>query len=517
MTKNKLTMLRNYIAVITASVCFTLVVNAQVKTGLENVSTISLKNSGVIKKQNDIRGYYFFYESDKIDRNTREYTLQVLDENLNTAKPTKLILDKKTSLLESATNESSVCFMFLNQETESIDYSIYNGDGKLSFTYSVPIDKKSKTYFLQSLATGETGGGKLAVGDTSCYISVIPMRDGKNYSYTINGLLSNKRKKWTYTPNDDERKSGCNYIGATDSVAFFSILKVDKLMSNKGHTFLLGLNLFTGAKQFEISMEENTYNFWPTSAQRRAGNEMILMGAYYEKDDHAARDNSLGYGFWIVDNKGKLQKEYYSSWAKDVAKFIKTDEKGRLEDVGNLHTHKMVATADGGYLVVTEGFKKVVDGGKIALTVLTQSYSGVTSVKTTDMVLMKFDNQFNIQWAGIYDKFTSKFSIPADFVKTPMLGYIVAAMGGFDYEFTQVNDDRSSIVVGYTDYERGKDFKGLTFHSIKYENGNFGTDKINMKSDATWMRIMPAKTGFVMIYEYFKKQKKLDYRLEKMN
>lgn len=31
------------------------------------------------------------------------------------------------------------------------------------------------------------------------------------------------------------------------------------------------------------------------------------------------------------------------------------------------------------------------------------------------------------------------------------------------------------------------------------------------------MRIMPAKTGFVMVYEYFKKQKKLDYRLEKMN
>lgn len=509
-------MMKNMILGVLASTFF-IPVHAQVKTGLENVSTISLRNSGVIKKQNDIRGYYFFYESDKIDKNTREYTLQVLDENLNAARPTKLTLDKKTALLESATNESSVCFMFLNQETESIDYSIYNGAGKHAFTYSVPIDKKSKAYFLQALAAGETGGGKLAVADTSCYISVIPVRDGKNFSYLINGLLSNKRKKWTYTPADEERKSSCTYIGSTDSVAFFSILKVEKMMSGKGHTFLLGLNLFTGAKQFEVSMEESKYNFWPTSASRLEGNQMVLMGAYYDKDDHAARDNSLGYGFWIVDSKGRLQKESYSSWATDVAKYIKTDEKGRLADVGNLHTHKMVATADGGYIVVTEGFKRVADGGKIALAVLTQSYSGVTSVKTTDMVLMKFDHEFNIQWAGIYDKFSSRFGLSGDFIKLPMLGYTVAALGGFDYEFTQVSDDKSTVVVGYTDYERGKDFKGLTFHSIKYQDGEFNTDKINMKSDATWMRILPAKTGFVMIYEYFKKQKKLDYRLEKMN
>jgi hypothetical protein len=510
-------MCRTFISGICASFIFSSVANAQVKTGLENVATISLQNSGVIKKENDIRGYYFFYESDKIDRNTREYTLQVLDENLNAAKPTKLELDKKTALLESATNESSVCFMFLNQESEALDYSIYKGNGKLSYTYSVPIDKKSRAYFMQSLSAGETGAGKLAVADTSCYISVVPVRDGKNFSYLINGLLSSKRKQWTYNPNDEERKSNCSYIGSTDSVAFFSILKVDKLLSSKGHTSLLGLNIFTGAKQFEISMEEATYKFWPTAANRMEGNQMILMGSYYSKDDHAGKDNSLGYGFWVVNSKGKLQKEYYSSWANDVSKFLKTDEKGRLEDVGNLHTHKMLATADGGYLVITEGFKKVVDGGKIALSVLTQSYSGVTSVKTTDLVLMKFDNQFNVQWAGIYDKFSSRFSLPADFISTPMLGYLVAALGDFDYKFTQVNDDKSSIIIGYTDYERTKDFKGLTFHSIKYEDNKYSTDKINLKSDATWMRIMPAKTGFVMIYEYFKKQKKLEYRLEKMN
>lgn len=499
-------------------IAFSLAGSAQVKTGLENVNTISLRNVGAIKKQNDIRGYYFFYESDKIDKKTREYTLQVLDENLNAAKPTKLVLDKNVALIESATNETSACFMFLNQETESLDYSIYNANGKSTYTYSFPLDKKSKAYFMQYIAAGDAGGGgRLSVADTTCYVSVVPIRDGKNYSYAINGLLSNKRKKWTYTPNDEEKRSMCTYVGGTDSVAFFSVIKFEKLLSNKGTTSIIGLDIFTGAKKFELPMDEASYKFWPTAANKVSRNQLVLMGTYYAKDDNAGKDASLGYGFWLVDNKGKLQQEYYSSWEKDVAKHLKVDVKGKLEEVGNLHTHKMVATADGGYMVIAEGFKKVADGGKIAMAVLTNSYSGVTSAKTTDIVLMKFDGQFNIQWAGVYDKFSNKVSLPADFLATPMLGYLLAATGGFDYEFTQVNDDKSSIVVGYTDYERSKDFKGLVFHSIRYDGGQFNTDKMNLKSDATWMRIMPAKTGFVMVYEYFKKQKKLDYRLEKMN
>jgi hypothetical protein len=491
---------------------------AQIKTGLENVNSVSLRNAGAIKKQNDIRGYYFFYESDKIDRNTREYTLQVLDENLNAAKPTKLILDKKTALIESATNETSVCFMFLNQETESLDYSIYGADGKVNYNYSLPIDKKSKAYFVQALSVGETGsGGKLAVADTTCYISVIPVRDGKNYSYSIAGLLSNKRKQWVYEPHDEERKSSCSYIGSTDSVAFFSIIKFDKLMSNKGHASLLGIDMFTGQKKFDISMEDQKFKLWPTAAKKIDGNQMVLMGNYYDKEDYAAKDNSLGYGFWIVDSKGKIIQEKYNTWATDVAKFLKTDAKGRLDEVGNIHTHKMVATADGKYIVIGEGFKKALDGVKLAMSILSQSYSGVINVKTTDMVLMKFNSDFKIEGAGIYDKYSSKVGVPGDFVSTPMLGYLVAALGGFDYEFTQVNDDKTSVVVGYTDYERSKDFKGLTFHSIRYQDGKFKTDKINMESEGTWMRIMPAKAGFVMIYEYFKKKKKLEYRLEKMN
>ncbi len=72
-------------------------------------------------------------------------------------------------------------------------------------------------------------------------------------------------------------------------------------------------------------------------------------------------------------------------------------------------------------------------------------------------------------------------------------------------------------MVGYTDYIRSSDYKGLTFNSISYYNNNFTTDKINLKTASCSMRILPAKTGSVMILEYFKKDKRLDMHLEKVN
>jgi hypothetical protein len=64
---------------------------------------------------------------------------------------------------------------------------------------------------------------------------------------------------------------------------------------------------------------------------------------------------------------------------------------------------------------------------------------------------------------------------------------------------------------------RGKDYKGGTFNSISYNEGKITTDKINTKSDASRSTVMPGKQGQVMIMEYYKKDKRLDMRFEKLN
>jgi hypothetical protein len=89
--------------------------------------------------------------------------------------------------------------------------------------------------------------------------------------------------------------------------------------------------------------------------------------------------------------------------------------------------------------------------------------------------------------------------------------------GAFDYDFTTVTNDNSGFAVCYSDWVRSSDYKGETFNSIRYDGTKFSTDKIELKSKASRLQIFPAKPGSVMIMEYFKKDKRLDFRIEKLS
>ena len=88
-------------------------------------------------------------------------------------------------------------------------------------------------------------------------------------------------------------------------------------------------------------------------------------------------------------------------------------------------------------------------------------------------------------------------------------------MGSFDYEFTTGDSDNSNFSICYGDWERSSDYKGQTFNSIHLNGTKFTSDKIELKSKASKLRVFPAKAGSVMIMEYLKKDKRLDFRLEK--
>ena len=66
------------------------------------------------------------------------------------------------------------------------------------------------------------------------------------------------------------------------------------------------------------------------------------------------------------------------------------------------------------------------------------------------------------------------------------------------------------------DYIVSNPYKGQTFNAIRYNGSKFSIDKIQLKSKAGKLRVFPAKAGSVMILEYFKKDKRLDFRLEKL-
>ena len=136
------------------------------------------------------------------------------------------------------------------------------------------------------------------------------------------------------------------------------------------------------------------------------------------------------------------------------------------------------------------------------------------------MILIKFDQAFNVKEAKIYSKNPNSVELPggSEFVSTPLLGKMVKyTYGEFDYAYTQTNKDNSAFSVCYSDYVRSKDYKGGTFNSISYNEGKITTDRLNTKSDASRSFILPGKQGQVLVVDYYKKDKRLDVHFEKLN
>lgn len=497
---------------------------AQGKLTIDKVYKVTLRNSGTILENEMIKGYYFFYMSDKVDKRTNEYTLQIVDENLNKLKDIKFTDSKDIVLLESSFNGNALSFVFYNDKENTLDYRLYGMNGKPSFTYSKILDKRSEAYFktmLQASVSEESENQNVFDIPGKGFISVTPLRERNKYTYDVNFYASGKRKTWTYDPIEDGKLANATYLGANDSVALIEVISREKLTSRESESTIVGLNLETGKKLFEVRSQDGKQQLFPMNITTMAGtNHFLVTGLYYEGTDRVLQDKSEGLGIWLMNNQGKILKSKYMSWAKDMSKFVKVDQKGRVGDLGYVYIHRLMQTDNGKFFAIAEGYKKVADGVGIALNVLSGSYvAGVTKLKITDMVMMELSSNFELTDAKIYEKNNNNFSLNtgSDFVTPHTLALAAKAYGAFDYTYTQMGKNNASFVSAYTDYEKTNGYKGMTFHSISYYDGKISTDKINLKTDASSIRVLPAKPGAVLIMEYFKKDKRLDLRLEKIN
>ena len=500
---------------------------AQDKLSIDNVYSVTLRNAGPIVEHEEIKGYYFFYQSDKIDRNTNEYTLQILDANLNKIKDIKFQDSKKITLMESSYNGSSLVFQFYDEAQNLLDFRLYDMAGKKTYTYSKVLDRRSEAYFKNTPKLGgeEASENKNVFDLESGFLSVVPLREGKNYTYEVNFYASDKRRSWTFNPIEDGKFTTAQYLGATDSIAVIEVLTKERAMSKEMVSTLVGINLQNGRKAFEIQTKEGGNKVYPMNISTlQTGNGFLVMGPYFEGDDRVLQDKSLGMAVWRMDGKGKILSSKYISWSSDVGKFLKTDQRGRIADIGYVYFHNLFQTEDGKVFAIGEGYKKTASALGITTTVLTAMAGGGRGVSTakmkiTDMVVLQLNDQFGLEAATVYDKYNNNVELPSgyDFLTPHTLALMLKTYGSFDYTFTQMGKNRSSFMSGYTDFEKGKDYRGLTFNSISYYDGKITTDKIELKTKASTLRVLPAKPGSVLLLEYFKRDKRMDLRMEKVN
>lgn len=495
------------------------------KLSIENVHKVTLRNSDAIKEGSDVKGYYFFYVSDKIDKRTNEYTLQITDNNLVKLKDVKFQDSKHVTVLESSFNGSDLIFLLYNDDERTFEYQVYGADGKKKYTYNRQLTKKEERYLdMTYLAMDDdenTYKGLYAI-EGKGFISNMPSREDKDYTFQVDFFSTEKRKQWTYIPTLGGKKFIGDYLGCHNGVVYIEVLKYSGMMDGNPESSIVGLSLENGKQLFEKSTAEGKYKFYPASMSVLNDGKAILFGEYFNPNGNVVKDKSLGFAFLGIDDKGKILSEKYCTWDLELGKFLNVTAKGKIEDFGFMYLHNIFQTADGNVFAIGEGYKKVASALGIASRALSMGRGGASTMKArvTDMILLRFDKDFNVKDAKIFDKNANTQELPGgmEFVSTPLMGKMLKYMyGKFDYAYSQTNKDNTSFTICYSDYVRGKDYKGSTFNSISYNEGKITTDKINTKSDATSSSVMPGKQGQVLILDYYKKAKRIDVHFEKLN
>jgi hypothetical protein len=518
----KAPLMKNCLLLLLFLICSVDSIFSQSKLSLDNVVSVQLRNAGPIIANEEIKGYFLFYQSDKINKTTNEYTLQVMDENVNKVKDIKLTDSKNLFLIESSFNGNDIMFMFYNRDEKALQYRVYGIDGNEKVSYRRPIDAKNLYYFERSVAASseENQNNNLFAIDGKGFISVMNIAEHDRVTFEINYYGGNQNNQWTYSPADARRLANAQYLGSSDSVAVFEVTRAKFNNIRDEEHWLLGLYLSNGSKAFEFETDKERYGFRPMNIQTGKNSRLfLLMGSYYDKGDWNNRDQSLGLAVWVMSNQGRVINQKYSSWESDISKYIKTDNKGKVANLGYVYFHKIIQTQDGKIFGIGEGYGKAVSGLTVSRNRIDDEGVRAKKMRITDMVLLQFDNTFTITDARIFEKNTNSIDLPIElaYFDAATIAQFIKGMDGFDYSFLQTDKQHSMFTVGYTDYVKSKDYKGLTFNTISYYNNNLTTDRIELKSSSSKMKILPARTGSVMIMEYFKKDKRLDMRLEKIN
>lgn len=511
-----------------ASIAIATCAVAQEKLQIENVRKTTLRNSGEIMDGEELKGYFSFFVSDKVSKSENEYSLQILDKNLAKIKEIKFEDDKNIQVLESSYNGNAIMFLFYNKKEKTLEYRAYDFNGKQKMSYVKDLDKKSQSLLEDTYGTKSDEGQNEAlfsVGNEG-FVTVYPVKEKKYFSYEVNFFFSNKRKTWTYEAAEDQEDKFAQavYLGATDSLVLFEVIKQKSLMFSGGpHAWLLGINIHNGKKAFEVSTEEDDQKLLPMNiAPIRGSRNFLILGPYFSPNDNVVKDASKGIGAWTINNQGKVSAKQYNSWADDIGKVLPTNNRGKVDNVGFVYFHKILQMSDGTYFAVGEGYKKAVSALGVASQLLSRNGGRGTSMLKlviTEMLTFRFDESFKLTDARIYEKNNNTMELPGGYevVSPHVLALMAKSFGGFDYSFTLTDNEHTKLNIGYLDYIRSGEDKGLQFKSISYSNGQITEDKISLRSKAKWTQVFPAKPGFVTILEYFKKEKRLEYRLEKIN
>ncbi|WP_201984653.1 DUF6770 family protein [Hymenobacter rubidus] len=504
---------------------------AQTKTldGIQNMHRSALSP---IYDGNEVKGYVMFAKGDKADRKNDNYLLDLYDQDL--AKVSTITIQKPSgryTLLKNTFNGSAFAFYFYNGNDKTLEIETY--DTSLKKLGSKLIGELSKgdlrVLAMQAQAVDPAAGGMMLGLNLFPVPGLGFVRNGYTggmaKGYTL-AIYDNKLgMHWRITsPEDAKQYESLSLTEAADKYLLGTMLRRDGLLSRKVTSYMIVLEAKTGKKLLDLPVETSateqlSLSSFTFDADKR---EFVAVGEYYKLDDKPFVNKSQGFYVKRFDEAGKPVSTKNYGWQNEVAALMPAEAKASLEDNYVNYNHAIVKGANGRMYIVAEQFKIVGNALGIAAAALNSGgNSSVSKGKVGNMFVFELDPQAKLSSVKFYPKTVTNATLPpgTGFMGAGMLGQIMKYQGDFDYQFLQKNADNSQFNVVYVNFDKEKGESAKTYvGNIGFgDNGKYVVDKIEMPSGPTFSYLYPAKPGYVMIADYYRKKSQLGMKLVKLN
>ena len=493
-----------------------------VSKAFDEVKEVTIRNIGCIKKNNIIKGYYNFYEFDKVDKKTRLFKLNLMDDNMNALGTKEIEGPKEWELVSSGFDGNNFCFKFWDPKAKTFEIKVYDQQANEINSNVTTINYKpgsmKSTQFKQAVSP--------ELNMVEGYGSVDFTFNEPNDAFITTFTGPNAQKSWsnTYEPDGKSKIMMPTFLNGNGDIILMGVTRMDKgLYNTKTQNSLVAYSTTKGNLLFDVSTEfEDDNHVVPVNAVFEDGKIIVIGLTYKQAKTYTSPPDGLA--FIELDKTGKVLKTNFKTFDESMGKFFAMDG-NKLDGGYYLYIHDVVKTKNNTNVIVAEKFKKSGAGSAVltGLSMLAGSNAGFIKLQLENMVVLEYDKDGNVLQGQEIPKAmgtTGNFPSYSGFLSVYLLATAAKFMGEMDYMYTTKNEDNSDIGFSFTDYDRldNSDDKTQNFGTIHYKNGKFTVDKVAIKKEkATWGRILPAKANHVLQVNYYKKEKKLTMDLVKLN
>lgn len=496
----------------------------------------SAKQSGQILEKNKIVGYYVFFTKEKADKANTTYEVELFDDNYNKTGSFEITRPNKSLLLEMVFNGQVFMLHYYDSKT-GYEFATYDRAGKLQGSNKISKDDLSKYEVarVQQNAQSATENVTIYPTGTNGFVRTTFTKNSK-MGYEVVAYDNNAKVLWTSeSPSTSEKLETIEIVDVTENVISATISKKKNLMTKEVDQFCLLLNTSDGKtiKEFQLGTDDSGRKTILKSFINEKTSSIMLVGEYYKPKDDFLKDKSQGLYLMelAMDGSEKSSTEY--SWKTDISKFkqesLDEEDKKDADKPYYMFFHDVVISENGHIFLIGEQFKKQLSAGGVAGNLASAALGGGGSgassfeILVANMLVIEFDATKKMIDFDLIQKKKTSVLLPAGMgaYGATFLGYYIKTMGGFDYSFTSRNAEADAFDVVYIDANRKEEKNSkksdLMVGVISIKSGAKDVNRVPINCTSSIWWVQPGKPGYISVSEYFRKEKKIDMRLEALS